>query len=116
MTVIGSWGGIVAFGLDDETIETEPFTRFQGKVALAASRGEQKLVELAEQFDVHPSQITQWKQQAVESMASVYGKGAPWEINEAERTEQHAKIGRLTLECDFLQRAFSQARKLNAKR
>jgi transposase len=116
MTVIGSWGGLSPLDWMMRRLRRNHSPRFQGKVALAASRGEQKLVELAEQFDVHPSQITQWKQQAVESMASVYGKGAPWEINEAERTEQHAKIGRLTLECDFLQRAFSQARKLNAKR
>ena len=49
-------------------------------------------------------------------MASAFHRGAAGEIAEAERKELHAKIGQLTLERDFLDRAFSKARKLNAKR
>jgi transposase-like protein len=36
---------------------------FNAKVALAAIKGEKMLAELAEQFDIHPNQITQWKSQ-----------------------------------------------------
>ncbi len=34
---------------------------FKAKVALAAVRGDKTLVELAQQHDVHPNQITDWK-------------------------------------------------------
>ena len=34
---------------------------FKAKVALAAIQGEQPLAVLAQQFDVHATQIAQWK-------------------------------------------------------
>ena len=36
---------------------------FKAKVALAAIKGDRTLAQLAEQFDVHPNQITTWKAQ-----------------------------------------------------
>lgn len=90
--------------------------QFKAKVALAALRGDKTLAELAERFDVHPNQITQWKQQAVENLAAAFDRDAGGKVSEAELKELHAKIGQLTLENDFLERAFSKARPLNARR
>ena len=48
---------------------------FKAKVALAAIKGELTLAQLAEHFDVHPNQITQWKAQLLEGAAEVFGPG-----------------------------------------
>jgi len=45
---------------------------FKAKVALAAIKGEMTLAQLAEHFDVHPNQITQWKSQLQEAAAEVF--------------------------------------------
>lgn len=46
---------------------------FKAKVALAAIRGEQTLVKLSQQFDVHANQIKQWKDQFLEGSTGVFG-------------------------------------------
>lgn len=46
---------------------------FTAKVALAAVKGEKTLAELAEQFDIHPNQITHWKSQLLEGAEGVFG-------------------------------------------
>ena len=48
---------------------------FKAKVALAAVKGDRTLAELAEQFDVHPNQITSWKAQLEGGAADVFGPG-----------------------------------------
>ena len=91
---------------------------FKAKVALAAIKGEKTLADLAQQFDVHPNQITQWKSQLQEGAAGVFGSGARSDLD-APRVDiksLHAKIGELTLENDFLEGALGKAGLLSAKR
>ena len=72
---------------------------FKAKVALAAIKGEKTLSDLAEQFDVHANQITQWKGQLLEGAVGVFGGEAKAEPAVAvDLKTLHAKIGALTLE------------------
>jgi transposase len=83
---------------------------FKAKVAVAAIKGERTLAELAEQFDIHPNQITQWRSQLLEGASGVFGAAATAEpIPAVDLKTLHAKIGELTLENDFLSGALGKA-------
>ena len=91
---------------------------FKAKVALAGIKGARTLSQLAEQFDVHPNQITAWKTQLEEGASDVFGpggsNGAPPPAVDVKSL--HAKIGELTLENDFVEGALNKAGLLSAKR
>jgi transposase len=91
---------------------------FKAKVALAAVKGEKTLAELAQQYDVHPNQITTWKAQLVDGAAGVFGATTPGiaATPAVDIKVLHAKIGELALENDFLAGALSKAGLLSAKR
>ena len=90
---------------------------FKAKVALAAIRGDKTLLEIAEQFQVHPTQVTEWKRQLLEKAAEVFEGGAAGAKteNEPDLKVLHAKIGQQALEIDFLSGALTKAGLLSAK-
>ena len=88
---------------------------FKAKMAIAALKGDKALAELAEQFDVHPHQVSEWKQQLQESAADVFGGPPKAKTAEPDLKVLHAKIGQLTLENDFLESALTKAGLLSAK-
>ena len=91
---------------------------FKAKVALAAIKGDRTVAQLAEQFDVHPNQVTTWKAQLEGGAADVFGPGgnAAAQLPAIDVKSLHAKIGALTLENDFLEGALTKAGLLSAKR
>jgi transposase len=83
---------------------------FKAKVALEAIKGHQTVAELATRHELHPTQITAWKREAIEKLAKVFDdKGTEVQANrDAEVTKLHAKIGQLVVERDFLAKAFDR--------
>ena len=94
---------------------------FKAKVALQAIRGDKTLTELAQQHQVHPTQITTWKQQllehAAELAAELFANGQSLAEDSQQRVQElHAKIGELTMERDFLSSALGRFPGPSAKR
>src|SRR5258708_9895169 len=91
---------------------------FKAKVALAAIKGEKTLSELAEQFDVHANQITQWKGQLLEGAAGGFRGGAKARPGPAglDLKRPHAHIGPLALEDDVFLMGLAHVGLLSATR
>ena len=82
---------------------------FKAKVALDAIKGEKTLSALATQYELHPTQIQQWKKQLLEGSKDVFGASEKKRKDfDSEVKELHAKIGQLTMERDFLSKAFGR--------
>lgn len=87
---------------------------FKARVALAALRDDKTMAELCKEFELHASQVMEWKRQLLQGAADVFAGGgraaAPVDL-----APLHAKIGQLALENDFLERALNKAGLLSAK-
>lgn len=80
-------------------------SEFKSKVALEALKERYSLSELAERFELHPNQISQWKQEFLEKSKDVFDKKAnKAEEKEVDLDKLYAKIGKLEVERDFLKK------------
>jgi len=84
---------------------------FKFKVAIDAIRGDKTTAELSQEYSVVSSQIFKWKKALLEQGAEVFKNGTPTQSTESAQIEKlHAKIGRLTIENDFLEKVLGKSR------
>jgi transposase len=78
---------------------------FKARVALEALKGIKTIQQIAKEYEIHPVQVSEWKKRAVEGFEQVFeaGGGSKGDKDcEVEREQLHSKIGKLTVELDFL--------------
>ena len=80
--------------------------QFKAKVALEAVEGNKTINEIAGEYEVHPTQIQQWKKQLLEELPHIFSKKR---ANEAKETEEltaqlYQQIGKLKVELDWVKK------------
>ena len=82
---------------------------FKAKVAVAAIKGEKTLIELAQEFDVHPNQIKQWRDQLLEGSTGFFGE-APQIPTPARHEDRRRSSATACLPFRHINRIFPLAR------
>jgi transposase-like protein len=79
---------------------------FKAKVAIEALREDRTLAELASEYEIHASQITNWKKELQERGSEIFGTNASKEIKAAQskEAELYRQIGQLKVEVDWLKK------------
>jgi len=75
---------------------------FKTKVVLDALSGRMTATELAQKYELHPNQITQWKHEFLDHAAEVFTSGKrEQDRSQEEMAQLYRKIGQLQVENDF---------------
>ena len=82
---------------------------FKAKVVLEAFKERSTIEQLAQKYELHPTQINTWKREALANMSSVFGSDkADAAADTEQQTQQlYAQIGQLKVENDFLKKKLS---------
>jgi len=101
---------------NEQEIQKKPYRSLQGKAHIRGSPEGVDPYRACPAVDLHPNQITQWKNQLLERATEVFAKSSKPDDPPIDVKTLHAKVGQLTLENDFLKGAFTKAGMLSAKR
>jgi len=78
----------------------------KAKVALEAIKGQKTTNEIAAEYGVHPSQIAQWKKQALDELPQIFlsGRSEQKQSDEALTNTLYQEIGQLKVQLDWLKK------------
>jgi transposase-like protein len=79
---------------------------FKGKVGLEAVRGVKTINEIAQEHDVHPQLVTQWKKEILENAGALFDvKRGPKPVDESSPEDKlYSEIGKLKMQVDWLKK------------
>ena len=79
---------------------------FKAKVALEAAKGLKTTAEISSEFGVHPSQVSQWKNELREGLSSLFSGRKSDEEKDKDRLidELYKQIGQLQVENGWLKK------------
>lgn len=83
----------------------------KAKVALEAIKGQKTVNEIASEYGVHPTQIAQWKKQALEELPEIFSHRREKGVQEEEalKATLYQEIGQLKVELDWLKKKVERA-------
>jgi len=81
-------------------------SELKAKVGLEAVRGVKTINEIAQEFGVHPVQVSQWKREIqVQAKTLFEGKRGPQPVSAQSAPDRlYGEIGRLKMELDWLKK------------
>jgi transposase len=81
----------------------------RARVALEALRDEKTVTQIASEYQVHPNQVSKWKQELISRAAELFKGNKSSRNNEHQDTvdKLHRAIGEITVERDWLKKKLS---------
>jgi transposase-like protein len=81
-------------------------TEFKFRVALEALKEQKTLSQMTTEYEVHPTQITQWKKLLLDAGSELLGqqRARDQQAHTAREAERFEQIGRLQMELEWLKK------------
>lgn len=83
---------------------------FKAKVGLEAVRGVKTINEIAQEHDVHPQLVTQWKKEILDNAGALFDvKRGPKPVDESSPEDKlYSEIGKLKMQVDWLKKKLGE--------
>jgi len=83
-------------------------TNFKAKVGLEAIRSDKTINEIAQLYEIHPAQVSQWKKIILDQCKVVFEvkRGRKSASEHLDLDQLYSQIGKLKVELDWLKKKF----------
>jgi transposase-like protein len=80
--------------------------KFKFEVAMEAAKDQEPVNRIAAKYEIHPSQVSQWKRQLLDEGTAVFSTANERKEREQEalQTDLYEQIGRLKMDLEWLKK------------